>query len=88
MASTAQVTDFSRDVLGRFVCNSLPEALASTDSATRPGVRPFDIIVAGGGSFGGVFAQHLLTTDLAHHHRTSSSRAAPSPSASTHRTCP
>jgi len=61
--------DFSRDILGRFVCNSLAEALASTDAAGRPGARPFDVIVAGGGSFGGVFAQHLLTTDVAHRHR-------------------
>lgn len=59
----------SRDILGRFVCNTMEEALASTDAATHPGARPFDIIIAGGGSFGGVFAQHLLTTDLAHRHR-------------------
>jgi hypothetical protein len=30
---------------------------------------PFDVIVAGGGRFGGVFPQHLLTTDVAHRHR-------------------
>lgn len=57
---TAQHTDFSKDVLGRYVCNGLDEALAST---TAPGGRPFDIVVVGGGSFGGALAQHLLFRD-------------------------
>jgi len=29
-SETSQSTDFSRDVLGRFICNGLDEALAST----------------------------------------------------------
>jgi choline dehydrogenase-like flavoprotein len=71
-----QNTDFSRDVLGRYVCNGLDEALHSTDkSGQRPDgspqndARPFDIIVVGGGSFGPVFAQHLFFSDKTHAHR-------------------
>src|SRR5215475_15794474 len=64
---TPQYTDFSKDVLGRYVCNGLDEALRSTSS--RPDARPFDIIIVGGGSFGGVLAQHLFTADVAHQHR-------------------
>ena len=56
-SATAQNTDFSHDVLGRYVCNGLDEALASA------GAHPFDVIVVGGGSFGPIFAQHLLYRD-------------------------
>jgi choline dehydrogenase-like flavoprotein len=62
----SQTTDFSRDVLGRFICNGLDEALASTQ---RIDARPFDIIVIGGGSFGSVLAQRLFTRDKSHAHR-------------------
>lgn len=72
----AQVTDFSRDVLGRYVCNGLDEALHSADTkATRPDgspqndARPFDIIIVGGGSFGAALAQHLFYIDKTHSHR-------------------
>jgi choline dehydrogenase-like flavoprotein len=58
-----QKTDFTLDVLGRFVCNGLDEALRSIDKSQRPDARPFDVIVAGGGSFGGVLAQHLFSGD-------------------------
>jgi choline dehydrogenase-like flavoprotein len=64
-AATAQYTDFSKDVLGRYVCNGLDEARASVQA----GGRPFDIIVVGGGSFGAVLAQHLLYSDRFHNHR-------------------
>lgn len=66
---TSQVTDFSRDVIGRFMCNGLDEALRSTDTAARPDARPFDVIVIGGGTFGPVVAQHLFSIDSAHRHR-------------------
>jgi choline dehydrogenase-like flavoprotein len=65
----SQVTDFTRDVLGRFLCNGLDEALRSTDKSIRPDARPFDLIILGGGSFGGVLAQHLLYNDKTHSHR-------------------
>jgi hypothetical protein len=56
-SATPQNTDFSRDILGRYVCNGLDEALASANA------HPFDVIVLGGGSFGPIFAQHLLYRD-------------------------
>ena len=67
--SAAQYTPFTKDVLGRYVCNGLDEALASTDSARSPNARMFDIIIVGGGSFGSVCAQHLFTQDTTHSHR-------------------
>lgn len=57
------VTDFSRDILGRYVCNGLDEALQSTHA--RPDARPFDVIVIGGGTFGPVLAEHLFFRDKA-----------------------
>ena len=56
-----QYTDFSKDVLGRYVCNGLDEAMRSTSG--RPDARPFDIVIIGGGAFGGTLAQHLLYSD-------------------------
>jgi len=73
---TPQFTDFTRDVLGRYICNGLDEALKSLDkNASRPDgspqsdARPFDVFVIGGGSFGPVFAQHLFSQDKTHSHR-------------------
>ena len=67
--STAQYTPFTKDVLGRYICNGLDEALASTDSSRSANARMFDVIVVGGGSFGSVCAQHLFTQDTTHSHR-------------------
>lgn len=71
-----QLTDFSIDITGRYVCNGLDEALHSMSKAgTRPDgspqddAQPFDIVVVGGGSFGGVFGQHLLHVDETNSHR-------------------
>ncbi|MFI0449685.1 family 16 glycoside hydrolase [Actinomadura sp. 6N118] len=69
MAVQPQVTDFSRDVLGRYVCNTLAEAVASTDGQASPGARPFDVIVVGGGSFGAAVAAHLFNVDASRMHR-------------------
>ncbi|MCI0377051.1 MAG: DUF1080 domain-containing protein [Gemmataceae bacterium] len=66
---TPQLTDFTFDVLGRYTCNGLDEALKSADASQRPDARPFDIVILGGGSFGGVLAQHLFFKDAAHSHR-------------------
>src|SRR5262249_59372620 len=60
-------TDFSKDVLGRYVCNGLDEALNSTSG--RADARLFDIVIVGGGSFGGALAQHLLYADSFRTHR-------------------
>jgi len=59
----AETTDFTRDVLGRYICNGFDEAVASA------AVRPFDTIVIGGGAFGAVVAQHLLYRDQQRRHR-------------------
>ena len=71
-----QFTDFSIDIQGRYVCNGLDEALHSmSKSGARPDrspqddARPFDVLVLGGGSFGGVFAHHHLREDETNSHR-------------------
>src|SRR5262249_30087309 len=58
-----QKTDFSLDVLGRFICNGLDEALLNTNKNLRPDARTLDVIVIGGGSFGGVIAHHIFSGD-------------------------
>ena len=75
-AQNSQTTDFTRDVIGRFVCNGLDEALRSVDrTAIRPDgraqieARDFDLIVIGGGTFGAVLAEHLGFRDRARAHR-------------------
>jgi choline dehydrogenase-like flavoprotein len=73
IGSASQSTEFALDVLGRYVCNSFGEALASSDAAYRAmsrdvqgnplpprgDLRPFDFIVIGGGTFGAAVAEHL-----------------------------
>ncbi len=66
---TPQTTDFTRDVLGRYICNGLDEALASANQSVRADARPFDMIVIGGGSFGSAFAQHVFSRDQKRSHR-------------------
>jgi choline dehydrogenase-like flavoprotein len=75
-SGSSQVTDFTRDVLGRFVCNGFDEAKRNADkTASRPDgspqndARPFDVIVIGAGSFGSAFAQHLFYADETRSHR-------------------
>src|SRR5262249_28906182 len=74
--SKSERTSFSLDVLGRFDCNGLDEAMRSSDPAAkrRDGspqndARPFDIIVIGGGTFGAATAAHIFSADIAHSHR-------------------
>jgi choline dehydrogenase-like flavoprotein len=71
-----QETDFSKDVLGRYICNGFDEAMNSTDKSLsrkdgspQSDALPFDIIIVGGGSFGPVLAQHLFEKDKSHSHR-------------------
>src|SRR6266852_1180976 len=60
-------TDFSRDVLGRYACNTFDDMLVTIDPNARTAaglpsrgdLRPFDFIVVGGGTFGGALAEHL-----------------------------
>jgi hypothetical protein len=66
---SSQRTDFTLDVTGRYVCNGLHEANRSTDRSVDPDAKPFDYIVVGGGSFGSVFASHILNLDHTRSHR-------------------
>src|SRR6266487_3100037 len=59
-------TEFSRDVLGRYVCNTFDEMLVTIDPNARAAaglpprdLRPFDFIIIGGGTFGAALAEHL-----------------------------
>lgn len=74
----AQTTNFSLDLLGRYICNGLDEALLSADADPRPDLgrpfarpdaRPFDTIILGGGSFGATLAYRLLVNDVTRSHR-------------------
>jgi choline dehydrogenase-like flavoprotein len=49
-AAAVQRTRFSVDVLGRYLCNTLDEALTS---------GPFDVVVVGSGMYGAYFAQQV-----------------------------
>jgi hypothetical protein len=74
IGSVSQPTDFTLDVLGRYICNTFDEALANSDASFRAGaidrngnplvprgdMRPFDFIVIGGGTFGAAVAEQLF----------------------------
>jgi choline dehydrogenase-like flavoprotein len=62
MALQTQSTTFTRDVLGRYLCNSFDEA-KNTD------FRRFDIFVIGGGSFGAALAEQLFQRGKKNAHR-------------------
>src|SRR6516165_6926759 len=51
MAITTEDTSFTRDILGRYVCNTLDEAKKSGN---------FDVVIIGGGTFGLTVAQDLF----------------------------
>jgi choline dehydrogenase-like flavoprotein len=69
MGLTSEITTFTLDNMGRFLCNTLQEATdsAAVTVAGRP--RGFDVIVIGGGTFAAVTASRLFLNDLTHSRR-------------------
>jgi hypothetical protein len=61
---TSEPTSFSLDNMGRFLCNTLQEALDSTSQTIAGRRRDFDVIIIGGGTFGAVTAEHLFVADV------------------------
>lgn len=59
----SEPTSFTLDNMGRFLCNTLQEAIDSAAESVAGRRRDFDVIVIGGGTFGAVVAEHLLVTD-------------------------
>lgn len=70
-------TPFSRDALGRYLCNTFDEAIRSTRKEAIPEInrperldaREFDTVIIGGGTFGAALAEHLWFRDRAKRRR-------------------
>src|SRR4051794_24917517 len=60
----SESSSFTLDNMGRFLCNTLQEALDSSAQVIAGRQRDFDVIIVGGGTFGAVVAEHLFTTDV------------------------
>jgi choline dehydrogenase-like flavoprotein len=59
----SEYTTFTLDNMGRYLCNTLQEALDSANVVIGNQKRDFDVIVVGGGSFGCAIAEALFTRD-------------------------
>lgn len=59
----SESTSFTLDNMGRFLCNTLPEARDSARESVGGRTRDFDVIIIGGGTFGSVVAEHLFIAD-------------------------
>ena len=66
---TSEPTSFTLDNMGRFLCNTMQEALDSAAQTITGRRRDFDVIIIGGGTFGAVVAEHLFITDATHSRR-------------------
>ena len=66
---TSEPTSFTLDNMGRFLCNTLQEALDSAAQSVGGRGRNFDVIIIGGGTFGSVVAEHLFVTDVTNSRR-------------------
>jgi choline dehydrogenase-like flavoprotein len=60
---TSEMTTFTLDNMGRYLCNTLQEAVDSTGRNVAGRTRGFDVIVVGGGSFGSTVANGLFMRD-------------------------
>ena len=60
---TSEMTTFTLDNMGRYLCNTLQEAVDSTGRNVAGRARGFDVIVVGGGSFGSTVANGLFMRD-------------------------
>lgn len=60
----SESTSFTLDNMGRFLCNTLQEALDSTTEVVGGRKRDFDVIIIGGGTFGSVIAERLFIADI------------------------
>lgn len=65
----SEPTSFTLDNMGRFLCNTLQEALDSTARTVGGRERKFDVVVIGGGTFGAVVAEQLALRDATHSRR-------------------
>ena len=63
MGTQAQTTPFTLDNMGRYLCNTLTEAIDSTKASVSGRTRPFDVVIIGGGTFGSAMAAHLFEND-------------------------
>ncbi|MDQ3282088.1 MAG: DUF1080 domain-containing protein [Acidobacteriota bacterium] len=63
MGLGTESTTFTLDNMGRFLCNTIDEAIASTTVAPAGTPRGFDVIIIGGGTFGSVMAHKLFMND-------------------------
>jgi choline dehydrogenase-like flavoprotein len=66
---TSEETTFTLDNMGRFLCNTLQEALDSSAIQVAGKKRSFDTIVIGGGTFVAAIAASLLFSDASHSRR-------------------
>lgn len=64
-----ETTTFTLDNMGRYLCNTLQEALDSRGQSVAGKPADFDVIVVGGGSFGSVIANGLFMRDPTHSRR-------------------